>query len=112
MHRGLTAEVYAAELTAVTTRPPAVVPWSSDEKFLFRYVVTFEQLVDPDWTIEVFLVPPTRDVQRRHGDAIEPRRECLAFPERGVIGFVDEGGPGWDLALEILLIRVRERTEF
>src|ERR1051325_9156430 len=112
MHGRRAAEVDTSELTTVAARPAAMVPWSNDEKVLFSGVVTFEQLVDLDWTIEVFLVPPTGDVECRHGDAIEPRRERLAFPKRGVVGFVDEGGPGGDLALEVFLIRIREWTEF
>src|SRR6185369_14973137 len=109
---GCTAEVDAAEFISLTARPAAMIPWTNDEKVLLRGVVPLEQLVDLDWTIEVFLVPPTCDVQGWHCDTIQPRRKCLAFPERCVIGFVDEVGPGGNLALKILFIRVREWAEF
>src|ERR1051326_2087042 len=84
--RGWTAEVDAAEFTAVTSRPATVVPWTNHEEILFRSVVSFEQLVNFQRTVEVFLIPPARNVQRRYGHTVQPRRKRLPRSEERRVG--------------------------
>src|SRR5688572_2693800 len=103
------SEIDRSKLAAFTSRPAAVVPRTDDEEVLFRRVVTFEQFVDLDWTVEVFLVPPTSDVQRRHRNSSEPRLEALPLPERVVVRMVDEVVPARQTAFEILRASIRQR---
>src|SRR5262245_10547835 len=111
MSGGRTAKLDPAKLISVTSRPAAVIPWTDDEEVLFRGIVTLEQLVNLYRAVEILLVPPSGYVQDRHGDAVEPRRKTLAFPECGVVGFFDKVGPGRNLAVKVLLIHIRKRTK-
>src|SRR6185295_11121013 len=67
-------------------RPPAVPPRSDDEIVLFRAVVLLERVVDPDRSVEIFLVPPAGDAERRHLHRADLRDHRLALPEFVVIG--------------------------
>src|SRR6185295_14309789 len=111
MSGGRAAKLDPAKLTSLPSRPAAVIPRTDNEEVLFRGVVTLEQLVNLYWAVEIFLVPPAGYVEDRHGDAVEPRRKTLAFPECGVVGFVHKVGPGWNLAVKVLLIHIRKRAE-
>src|SRR5689334_10557613 len=109
---GWTTEIDAPQLAAVAPGPAAMIPWTNHEEVLFRSVVTLEQLVDLDWTVEVFLIPPAGHVQDRHRDLVQPRRKRLAFPKHIVVRLSNEVGPCRQLALKILCVRIRERAEF
>src|SRR5579883_2559609 len=78
---GGAAEIDLPKLSAIAARPAAVIPGADDQKILMRGIVFFEQLIDLEGAVEIFLIPPAGDVQRRHGDAIQPWREALALPE-------------------------------
>ena len=71
----------------------------------------FEQFIDFHRPIKVFLIPPTRDIERRHRNAIEPRGEALSFPKCVIVGMIDEVVPGRKLVVEILRVRVRKRAQ-
>src|SRR5688500_17450607 len=88
-----------------------MVPRTHDQEILFLCIVAFEQLIDFDRTVEIFLVPPSGHVERRHCHAIEPRCKRLPLPESVIVGMVYEVAPGWDLPLKILRVDVRERSE-
>ncbi len=111
MRGGVAAEVDAAQRAAGAARPAAVIPRSDDEKVLVLRVVLLEQLVDLDRPVEIFLIPPAGDVERRHRDAVQPRRERLPLPERVVVGMTDEVVPGRQRLAEIAAIGVRQRAE-
>ena len=83
-----------------------MVPRADHEKVLLLRIMPFEKLVDLDWTVEVFLVPPARNVQSRHGHARQPRLKALPFPERVVIRMIDEVVPARQLALKVFRVRV------
>ena len=95
-----TAKIDGSKFAAFTSRPAAMVPRTDHEKVLLLRVVPFRKLVDLDWAVEVFLVPP-RDVQRRHGHARQPRLKALSFPERVVIRMIDEVVPARQPPLSI-----------
>ena len=111
MGGGVAAEIDAAQRAAGAARPAAVIPGSDDEKVLLLRVVFLEQLVDLDRPVEIFLIPPAGDVERRHRDAVQPRRKRLPFPERVVVGMADEIVPGRQRLAEVPAIGVRQRAE-
>src|SRR5688500_12226838 len=85
-----------------------MVPRTDHKEVLLLRIVAFEQFIDLDGAVEVFLVPPTGDVQCRDGYASEPRLKSLSFPERVVIRMTDEIVPGGKLAVEELRIGIRK----
>src|SRR5688572_12329200 len=89
-----------------------MVPWANHEKVLLRLIMSFQQLVDFDWAVKVFLVPPAGNIQRRHSHAVQPRRESLTLPEIVIVRTVGEVAPAWELAVKVLRFNVRERAEF
>ena len=74
--------------------PAAVIPRADDEIVLVLRVVLLERAVDRDRAVEVLLIPPAGDVQRRHADAVEVLHERFALPERIEVGMLDEVVPG------------------
>src|SRR5690348_4378246 len=56
-------EIDRTELPAFTPRPSSMVPRTYNKKVLMSGIVALQQLVNLDRTIEVLLIPPTRDVQ-------------------------------------------------
>src|SRR6185437_649119 len=104
-------EIDAPKFAAVSSRPASVIPRTNHEKILFRTVVTFEQLVDLERPVKILLVPPTGNVQDRHGHAVEPWRKSLALPKRAVVRLAYKVVPRRQLAFEILRVRIREGTK-
>ena len=74
-------------------------------------VEPLERVVDAHWAVEILLVPPAGDVQRRHLHAGQVRNHGLALPELVVIRVRDVVVPGGNLSVQVLRVHVRERTE-
>src|SRR5215813_6933470 len=87
------AEIYAAQLLPVASRPPAVIPRADDEEVFVRRIAPLEQLVNFHRAVEVFLIPPPGDVQSRNSHTVQPWREALPLPERVVVGMIHEVVP-------------------
>ena len=66
VRRRLAAEVDVLKLLSRRSAPAAVIPRADDEIVLVVGVVLLELAVDGDRAVKVFLVPPARDVERRH----------------------------------------------
>ena len=83
-----------------------------DEEVPIRLIVLLERAVDRDRPVEVFLIPPARDVERRHRDAREVRAHRLPLPEVVVVRMRGEVGPRRQLlVLEHLRLDVRQRPD-
>src|SRR5690606_41026304 len=83
---GRASEVYAVEFVGGAARKSSVVPRPDDKEIHILRIVLLEQFVYFDRAIEIFLIPPTGDVERRHSYFIKPRSERLPFPECVIIG--------------------------
>src|SRR5512143_2994681 len=83
---GRRAEIDLPQLLAGPAGPPAVPPRADDEEVARLVVVRLERAVDRHRSVEVLLVPPPRDVERRHGDARQIRPHRLPLPEGVVVG--------------------------
>jgi hypothetical protein len=88
-----------------------MIPWSYDKKVLVQLVVTFKEFINFEGSVKVFLVPPTRDIQCRHGNFIEPWFESLSFPERVIVRMIYEVVPRWQLIVKVFPVCVREWAE-
>src|ERR687887_2178863 len=83
--RRRTAEVDVAELLSRRRVPPTVIPWPDDEKILVLCVEFLEPLVDLNGPVEILLIPPAGDVERRHGDLRQRWNQRLHLPEAVVV---------------------------
>src|SRR5439155_8919672 len=92
--RGGAAKIDLAQLLAVAGRPAAMIPRADHEEILLARIVLLQQLVDLERTVEILLIPPARDVERRHRDAVQPRRKRLPLPEGVVVRMAHEIIPG------------------
>ena len=93
--RRVAAERDRAERRAVAG-PAAVVPRADDQVVQAAGVVLLERLVDVERAVEVLLVPPAGDVQRRHLHPADVGDERLPLPELVVVGMAHEVVPGRD----------------
>src|SRR5947208_3719421 len=57
------------------------VPRADHEEILIVLVVFLQRLIYLERAVEIFLVPPTSDIECRHRHAGEIWRDCLFFPE-------------------------------
>ena len=80
-----------------------MIPRADYKKVLLRRVVPLEQLIDLDRAIKIFLVPPTRYIQRRHAHAVQPGCERLPLPERVIVRVIYKVAPCRNLAPENIL---------
>ena len=76
-----------------------------------RRVVFFEGVVDPDGAVEIFLIPPSRHIERRHLHLVDVRNHRLALPELVVIRMRDKIVPRRNLSVKIPRVDAAERTE-
>ena len=74
-------------------------------------IVLLERIVDANRTVEVFLIPPAGDAERRHLHVVNRGDQRLPLPELVVIRMKDEIVPGRNLFVKILRVRVGKRTE-
>lgn len=109
--RRLAAERDRAEFVAIAARPATVVPGADDEVVDALRIVLLEGAVDAERTVEVLLVPPAGDIERRHRAARQLRQHRLRAPERVVVGVGDIVVPGWDAAAEVLFVDILQRAE-
>src|SRR6185503_1512365 len=100
-----------AEAIAGSRGPAAVPPRADHQVVQFRGVVLLERAVDPDRAVEVFLVPPAGDAQRRHLYRSDLWNHRLPLPELVVVGMGDEVVPRRDLAVEVVRVDVGQRSE-
>ena len=105
------AERDRPQAVAVAPHPAAVVPRADDQGVQAVAVLLLEGLVDPERAVEILLVPPAGDVQRRHAGAAQTRGDGLLAPEAVVVGVLDEVVPGRHLAVEVAGVDVRQRPE-
>ena len=86
--------------------PSAVTPGADNQIVLvILRVLLLQRLVDFHRTIIILLIPPSGDVQIRHGGFLEDQVHYLRFPERVVIWMVDEIVPGRLFAVKILFVK-------
>src|SRR5688500_3566785 len=83
--RGGVAEVDPAQLLPAPPTPSAVVPGTHDQIVKVSGVVTLQGLADLERPVEIFLVPPARNVERRDPDPVEVLHHRLALPEGVVV---------------------------
>src|SRR5258708_26382818 len=83
---GRRTEIDVAELLSGAIAPATVPPRADDEKVAILPIVLFECPVNGDRPVEVLLIPPAGDVERRDGDSCEIRTHGLPLPELIVIG--------------------------
>src|SRR5437868_6600704 len=106
------AEVDVAELLSRSAAPTTVSPWANDEEVAIGPIVLLELAIDHDRPVEIFLVPPSRDVERGHRDAGEIRTHRLSLPELVVVRMRRGVGPARQLlVLEHLRLDVRQRPD-
>src|SRR5215813_4652168 len=103
---GGATEFNTAKLLAVAPRPSAMIPGADDQEVLVGRIMLLEQLIDFQRTIKVFLIPPSRDVERRDGYLVQPGCECLALPERIIVRMIDEVVPSREFIVKILCVSV------
>src|SRR5581483_6014777 len=101
-----------AQTPAVAPRPAALTPSPDHHATPSLPLVPLHQLANFHPPAPILLIPPARDVERRHGHAIQVRRERLLLPEPVVIRVRDEIIPRRQLPMEIFLVDVREGPEF
>src|SRR4051812_43483240 len=70
-----------------------------------------EQLVNFLRAIEVFLVPPSGDVEERHVSVMDQISEDLFLPKVVKVRVSDEIVPRRNLAMKVPFIRVRQRSQ-
>src|SRR5262249_20565170 len=100
------SEIDVAELLAFARVPAAVIPRTDDEEVLVVFVELLQPLVDLYRAVEVFLVPPPGDVERRHRHLGERRDQRLLLPELVVVRMRDVVVPGGNLSVQVLRVRV------
>ena len=105
------AKINVSHLVARQTIPTAVIPWTSDQVIQVFVVSFFEDLVRLDWTIKIFLIPPSIDVHDGYRRLLELTGQRLLLPELIVIGMRNKVIPGWYLAVEVESVSVGERSK-
>src|SRR5262249_12496435 len=109
--RGRTVKRDVAQLVAGSSIPAAVVPRPDDQAVELPRIVPLESLVDREGTVEVLLVPPARDAQRRNEHVADVGDHRLPLPEFVVVRMFDEVVPRGDLSLKEECVDVGERAE-
>ena len=85
-----------------------MIPWADDEKVLVLRVELLEPFINLNRSVEVLLIPPAGDVERRHRNLGECRDERLHLPKGVVIRMRDVIVPRGNLAVEVLGVDIRE----
>src|SRR4029453_13769790 len=81
VRRGGAAELDGTERFSGAARPAAMVPGTHDQIVVMRSIEPLERVVDPNRSVEVFLIPPSSDTQRGHRRLPDRRNHRLTFPE-------------------------------
>ena len=79
-------KVYVSQLVARCAIPAAVVPGARDQVVYVVRVRLLQHFIGGDWSIEIFLVPPARNVHDRHCDLLKLIYQRLLLPELIVVG--------------------------
>src|SRR5262249_62417918 len=61
--------------------PPAVIPGADDDVVVLALVILLQRGIGLHRAVEILLVEPARDVQRRHGGFFQGMRRPPRFPE-------------------------------
>jgi hypothetical protein len=88
-----------------------VIPRARDEIIQMLRVIPFQNLVNLHRPVEVFLIPPARDIQIRYRGLGQEKCHRLLLPESVVVRMSDEIVPGGQCAVEVVLVGVRKRAE-
>ena len=75
----------------------------------------FERLINLQRSIEIFLIPPSGNIEIRYEirniGLLQIRRHCLPLPELVVVGMLHEIVPSGQLLVHILLVEIRNRSQ-
>src|SRR5579871_5200362 len=110
IERRVRSEVDRAEPSAIAV-PSAMIPRSRHEIVATIAIVGLHLLVDLLRSVEILLIPPAGHMHDRDLYSVEIGSERQPLPERIVIGVMEEILPSGQLSVEILLVRIGERSE-
>src|SRR5271157_998973 len=75
------------------------------------WIIFLEEFVNLHRSVSVFLIPPAGDIEIRNPWFREDVRHGLLFPEGVVIRMRNKVLPGWQRAVDVLFVGVRESAE-
>src|SRR5215831_17615735 len=108
---GRAAKIDVAQFIAGGTIPAAMVPGTGHQMVHVVRVGLLQNLIRFDGSVEIFLIPPARDVHDGYGDLLELIDQRLLLPKLVVVRVGDEVIPGRYFAVKVFRVGVRKRSE-
>src|ERR1051326_1591919 len=104
-------ELNSPQRVALAARPSAVIPRPGDEKVQALGISLLLHLISLDRAVEIFLIPPSGHVERRHGDVSQVEMHRTLLPILIEARVRDETLPRWVLPFRQLVGDVGEGPE-